>query len=308
MTHTAKTLFVAAVSTLVLAAGDSSLAASSASEETRRGDAAGGEPSEDEPKHIVLIGDSNMWYWERPFAPHRIMENMLEDLPWLNKTWLNAKVHNLAISATRPYDWIVEKKCIEGSKGGRYPIIRQCDEIEFLAEGITRVVPEPDVVIVSLGLNSIRRASPKEAVDHLAALKEYLGKIAPRVIMAAPFPMPREPHREFVAAIRQEMLDRDLLDWDWPELQFQANDTKVHLTERSRAVTGALMAIWLVYGSPPPKGAAQQPAKVKSLKEILSESAKKSAQAKKRRKKRKAAMRKGQPVPTSDGGPVASEP
>ncbi|MDG2304744.1 MAG: hypothetical protein P8R42_08825 [Candidatus Binatia bacterium] len=307
VTHKAKVFFVAAASALMLASdGDSSVAVSAPSEQTAdeaqvvepseldEGEGAEIEP-ESAPKNVVLIGDSNIWYWDRPFAPHRMMEHMLADLPWLDKTWQGAKVHNLAISGTRPYDWIVEKKCVEGKKSHRHPIKNYCDEIEFLAEGITRVVPEPDVVIVSLGLNSIRWATPKEAVDRLAALKAYLAKISPKVIMTAPFPMPRGPHRDFVAGIRQEMFDRGLLDWDWPLLQFEANDTKVHLTERSRAVTGSLMAIWLVYGSPPLR--ADAPAYTGPT-GIPAKAAAKPA-APKKQKGKKAKKAEAQPVPAS---------
>lgn len=213
--------------------------------------ASGDEARPAEPRDVVLIGDSNTWYYNRPMSAHKVMELMLEGIPFLHKEWRGARVHNLAISATRPHDWIVEKKCIAGQKGERYPINSHCDEIDFLAEGITKVVPSPDVVIVNLGLNAAGRETPEEAADQLVELKKYLEGITPRVIMAAPVPLPEGHHRQkFVEALRQEMIDRDLLDWDFPLMEYQDNNTNVHLTERARARHGALMAIWLVYGAP----------------------------------------------------------
>lgn len=203
------------------------------------------------PKNIVLIGDSNTWYYDRPVAAHKVMEHMLTGITFTNKTWKDARVHNLAISGTRPYDWIVEKTCVEGSKGDRYPINAHCDEIEFLAEGITKVVPSPDVVIVNLGTNSYGKATAAEAADHLVKLKKYLETISPKVIMAGPLPTPRgNPRAAFSEEVRWEMEDRGILDWEFPLMEFEGKNRKIHVTERARARHGALMAIWLVYGAP----------------------------------------------------------
>lgn len=209
------------------------------------------------PANIVLVGDSNTWYWNNPIAPHRVMEHLLQLLPLTDSPWLGAKVHNLAISGSRPKDWIVEKRVCRPEMAKRHPIYAHCDEIEFLAEGITKVVPKPDLVIVSLGLNSQKFATPAEAADDLAKLRTYLEGIAPRVIMTPPFPMPREPYRTFVAAVRREMLARDLVEWDWPELEL--NEKGIHLSDRARVMHGTLMALWLSRGAPPVGGGLGTP-------------------------------------------------
>lgn len=198
---------------------------------------------------VVLVGDSNTWFWNQPVAAHRVMEHLLQLLPYLDSPWRDAKVHNLAISGSRPKDWIVEKRVCNPRGKKRYPIYEHCDEIDFLAEGITKVVPKPDAIIVSLGLNSHKFATPAESAEYLAKLKVYLEGISPRVIMTPPFPMPREPFRSFVADVRREMLARDLVDWDWPELELKGKG--IHLTERARVVHGSLMALWLSRGAPP---------------------------------------------------------
>ncbi len=199
--------------------------------------------------NIVLVGDSNTWFWNQPVAAHRVMEHLLELLPYLDSPWRGAKVHNLAISGSRPKDWIVEKRVCKPGGKKRYPIYAYCDEIDFLAEGITKVVPKPDAIIVSLGLNSHKFATPAESAEYLAKLKTHLEGISPKVIMTPPFPMPREPFRSFVADVRREMLARDLVDWDWPELEL--NPKGIHLTARARVVHGSLMALWLSRGAPP---------------------------------------------------------
>lgn len=256
-----------------------------------------------ERKSVVLIGDSNTWYWDRPVAAHRAMEHVLKGIPFLNKEWLNAKVYNLAISGTRPRDWIVEKECVEGGKGKRYPINSHCDEIEFLAQGITRVVPKPDIVIVNLGVNAFRKESPEETVDQLAALKEYLEKeVTPRVILAAPFSMPKgSPRRKFVESVRQEMADRGLLDWEFPQLEFEGRNTGIHLTERSRAMHGALMGIWLVYGSPSFEVGKKQP----SVAALLDAARPKNRGKRSQPGNRKKPGNQKKPDPKASGAPAA---
>lgn len=290
MRHSRKILTLVALSVLVLVRW---AAAATSDPDTATAVAPAATPA---PKNVVLIGDSNTWYHERPMAAHRVMEHMLADIPFLDKEWLGAKVHNLAISGTNPHHWIVEKKCIEGGKGNRYPINSHCDEIDFLAEGITKVVPKPDVVIVNLGLNASGRFTPEETVDQLVQLREYLSGIAPRVILAAPLPMPPGRHRAFVAAVRQEMLDRGVLDWDFPQMEFLGNNTKVHLTERARARHGALMAIWLVYGRP--ELAQAEPDSGTTLQEFLNRQP-----AKKRKKQKKA---RSKPRPKASSSPEAA--
>ncbi len=208
-----------------------------------------GESVERSPANIVLVGDSNTWFWDNPVASHRVMEHLLQLLPFADSPWLGAKVHNLAISGSRPKDWIVEKRVCESKRVKRYPIFAHCEEIDFLAEGITKVVPEPDLVIVNLGLNSHKFATPAESAEYLAKLKAYLEEISPSVIMTPPFPMPREPFRSFVANVRQEMLARNLVDWDWPELELK--NKGIHLADRARVMHGSLMALWLSRGAPP---------------------------------------------------------
>lgn len=134
----------------------------------------------EEPIEVVLIGDSTTSCtghpFDHPYRPEVAMQGILGD---------GYNVTNLAIGASATHQWI------DGSHwyctdiwASWFPIMNHCPEISRFIDGVKLVVPEPDIVLVTLGINDqVYGSTVEETTARLAQIEEEL---APALVLFSP--------------------------------------------------------------------------------------------------------------------------
>jgi len=220
-------------------------------------------------RHVVLIGDSTLYCLDgapdpRLFEPGGVVEALLPTLVSEDHPLHDARVHNLAIGASATVDWVEQTRFCAESGASVFPIMKHCKQIHRFLDGVRLEVPDPDVIVLTLGVNDGLEADadPKVTADRLQEIRDYFAPTP--VYLAPPFAVDASATRyyPFSVALTREIRARHLADFEYPELPRR---DKVHLDRAGCVMAGARIAAFLaaeakpLRDAPPPSPAGARP-------------------------------------------------
>jgi lysophospholipase L1-like esterase len=175
-------------------------------------------------RNVVLIGDSTTWGVvpsrqgrQSEYNPGTTLEKLLsvvEPPPDQGGTpWKDARVHNLAVSASTSEHWLSRPPAGCDSPLEVFPVVRAaCARGTSWVEAIPAAIGDvpPDVVIVDLGINdALITRDPNQTVDRLVAIRDALAPTP--VLLFPPIAPGGGPRGEWPGRVRAEMERRGLV-------------------------------------------------------------------------------------------------